>query len=213
MTVSDRKNLSILIIEENADRAGALRGELALMLPNAATLSCDASMVGEAPIRDASAILVDGGNSARGTAELLRLLRARGFGGPVMVLSPAPHDPGLREAMNALGVLGIDRTVADESPDELAATLTRAFSADAEVASALRQARRIFAAGQATLSLQHGINNPLAALMAEAQLLQLEELQPEHRESVDRIVELCRRVVVLVRRLDVLAEGERDGTH
>ncbi|MFL5614687.1 MAG: histidine kinase dimerization/phospho-acceptor domain-containing protein [Gemmatimonadaceae bacterium] len=211
--MSDRKNLSILIIEENGDRAGALRGELALMLPNAATLSCDASMVGEAPIRDANAILVDGGHSARGTAELLRLLRARGFGGPVMVLSPAPDDPVLREAMNALGVLGIDRTVADESPYELAATLTRAFSADVEVASALRQARRIFAAGQATLSLQHGINNPLAALMAEAQLLQLEELQAEHRESVDRIVELCRRVVALVRRLDVLAESERDGTH
>jgi nitrogen-specific signal transduction histidine kinase len=65
----------------------------------------------------------------------------------------------------------------------------------------------VFAAGQATLSLQHSINNPLAALLAEAQLLQLEELTKEQRDSVDRMVELCRRVVALVRRLDVLAGG------
>ena len=65
----------------------------------------------------------------------------------------------------------------------------------------------MFAAGQVALSLQHGINNPLAALLAEAQLLQLEDLTSEQRASVDRMVELCRRVVALVRRLDALAEG------
>jgi signal transduction histidine kinase len=74
-------------------------------------------------------------------------------------------------------------------------------SAVAEVA----QARRVFAAGQAALSLQHSINNPLAALLAEAQLLELEELPKEQREAVGRMIELCRRIVALVRQLDALA--------
>jgi len=85
--------------------------------------------------------------------------------------------------------------------------LTAASDSEAGMTPELRQARRIFAAGQAALSLQHAINNPLAALLAEAQLLQLEELSAEQRGSVDRMVELCRRIVALVRRLDALAES------
>ena len=47
--------------------------------------------------------------------------------------------------------------------------------------------------------LQHSLNNPLAALLAELQLLELEELSPDHRESVERAIDLCRRVISLVR--------------
>lgn len=47
--------------------------------------------------------------------------------------------------------------------------------------------------------LQHALNNPLAALLAELQLLELEELRPEHRESVERAIGLVRRVITLVR--------------
>ena len=47
--------------------------------------------------------------------------------------------------------------------------------------------------------LQHSLNNPLAALLAELQLLELEELEPAHREAVERAIGLCRRVIVLVR--------------
>ncbi len=47
--------------------------------------------------------------------------------------------------------------------------------------------------------LQHSLNNPLAALLAELQLLELEELAPEHRESVERAIGLTRRVIALVR--------------
>jgi hypothetical protein len=39
------------------------------------------------------------------------------------------------------------------------------------------------------------LNNPLAALLAEAQLLELEPLAPDHATSVRRIIELCRRVI------------------
>lgn len=48
-------------------------------------------------------------------------------------------------------------------------------------------------------SLQHSLNNPLAGLLAELQLLEMEELPGEHREAVERCIELCRRVILLVR--------------
>lgn len=47
--------------------------------------------------------------------------------------------------------------------------------------------------------LQHTLNNPLAALLAELQLLEMEELTPPHRESVERMIGLCRRVIMIVR--------------
>lgn len=47
--------------------------------------------------------------------------------------------------------------------------------------------------------LQHSLNNPLAALLAELQLLELEDLPPAHREAVERAIGLVRRVVTLVR--------------
>jgi signal transduction histidine kinase len=57
--------------------------------------------------------------------------------------------------------------------------------------------------------LQHQMNNPLAALLAEGQLLSMDSgLQGEQRESVDRIIELTRRVISLVRYLDDIR-----GTH
>lgn len=48
-------------------------------------------------------------------------------------------------------------------------------------------------------ALAHTLNNPLAALLAELQLLELEDLRPEHREGVERAIELCRRVIRIVR--------------
>ena len=51
--------------------------------------------------------------------------------------------------------------------------------------------------------LQHQMNNPLAALLAEGQLLCMDPgLQGEQRESVERMIELTRRVISLVRSLD-----------
>ena len=56
---------------------------------------------------------------------------------------------------------------------------------------------------QITALVQHSLNNPLAALLAEAQLLAMETtLEPEHRAAVDRMTELVRRLITLVRGLD-----------
>jgi signal transduction histidine kinase len=62
---------------------------------------------------------------------------------------------------------------------------------------------QLAAAGAVALELRHEISNPLAALMAEAQLLALEPLAPEHQAAVGRMVDLCRRTVALLRQMDV----------
>jgi signal transduction histidine kinase len=56
--------------------------------------------------------------------------------------------------------------------------------------------------------IQHEIKNPLAALLAEAQLLAQAPLPAEHAIAVERIVELTRRVVRKVEALDVLRGDE-----
>ena len=57
--------------------------------------------------------------------------------------------------------------------------------------------------------VQHEMNNPLAALLAESQLLELDPtLNDEQRDSVKRIVDLARRVIVSSRKLDALRETE-----
>jgi signal transduction histidine kinase len=53
-----------------------------------------------------------------------------------------------------------------------------------------------------TALVQHSLNNPLAALLAEAQLLGMETLDPEHVAAVDRMTQLVRRLITLVRGLD-----------
>lgn len=66
-----------------------------------------------------------------------------------------------------------------------------------------RDAQRRDELQQITALVQHSLNNPLAALLAEAQLLAMETtLDPEHRAAVDRMTELVRRVITLVRELD-----------
>jgi signal transduction histidine kinase len=61
--------------------------------------------------------------------------------------------------------------------------------------------RRQFARGEAVGATQHDLNNPLTAMLAEAQLLQLEAVGEEHRAAAGRIVALARRIAAVVRRL------------
>lgn len=82
------------------------------------------------------------------------------------------------------------------------ASRTAAESDPAGAAALLLQAQQLAA------QIQHEINNPLAALLAESQILQdmlsEEKTDPELREGADRIVELTRRVIGKVRELDAV---------
>ncbi len=54
-----------------------------------------------------------------------------------------------------------------------------------------------------TALVQHQLNNPLAALLAEAQLLRTEPgLGPEQGAAVDRMIDIVRRIIALVRDLE-----------
>ena len=59
-----------------------------------------------------------------------------------------------------------------------------------------------------TAIVQHQLNNPLAALLAEAQLLGMEpSLGEEQKAAADRVVELVRRVIGIVRDLETAVEN------
>jgi signal transduction histidine kinase len=198
-------SVKILLVADEEERQAALRQLIKIVLPGASIVAIDTDrlMEGEIPFADVS--LVDGDIAPRATHEALRFLRARGFTGAVVVLGGAEVDPILETMAQTLGLTCITRSTVEESPVELGAALTKTLAGDFGAVAEVAQARRILAAGQAALSLQHSINNPLAALLAEIQLLQLEELPAEQRQAVDRMIELCRRIIALVRRLDALA--------
>jgi signal transduction histidine kinase len=71
------------------------------------------------------------------------------------------------------------------------------------------QANKVRELSDAVGEVQHEMNNPLAALLAESQLLELDPtLTNEQRESVKRIVDLARRVIASSRKLDALRDKE-----
>ena len=76
---------------------------------------------------------------------------------------------------------------------------------DTELSPAARELHRVreqLRLGASARAVQHALNNPLTALLAEAQLLQLEPLTADQRTSVARMVELARRLVGLTRQMD-----------
>ena len=77
----------------------------------------------------------------------------------------------------------------------------RPDSPEAVAARELHRLRAHVALGAAAHALQHAFNNPLTALLAEAQLLELEPLAEDHLGAVRRMLELARRLVILSRRL------------
>ena len=73
----------------------------------------------------------------------------------------------------------------------------------------LSETSRVIELSNAVGRVQHEMNNPLAALLAESQLLELDPtLNEEQRDSVRRIVDLARRVIASSRKLDALREKE-----
>jgi signal transduction histidine kinase len=204
---SDAPSISILLLAEDEERSRTMRQLVHLVLPRASIISIESRAAMEEEIPAADAALIDGGTPARAALDALRFLRARGFRQGIVVVAATGDDAALRTTAQSLGAECITRGEVESSPVALGAMLTRSVMEGSAAVAELAQARRIFAAGQAALSLQHSINNPLAALLAEAQILQLEQMPQEQQQAVERIIELCRRIVTLVRRLDVLSSG------
>jgi signal transduction histidine kinase len=191
-----------MLVSDDVALERIVRELLATMLPSALVTT---TPLVDAPASNADVAIVD--QSVRGLKEVTAAqeLRARGFRGGIAFLSPA-CDPALQHRLDALGPA---RCVARET---MATTLPAAIAElsarpdlGAELGPIERELRRtqqLVAMGEATSRIQHTLNNPLTALLAEAQLLEMEELSEQHRAAVRRMIELCRRLVVMVRGLD-----------
>ncbi len=192
--------LRLVVLSADAPFAAAVRDIFAAQLPGSATETLDAGSLKTRPAADG--VVVDGRADVAAAAALAARLRAMGFAGALGVVTDGVGDSAT--ALIAAGAI-------DVRPAELASRLVPAFAEQMEragsaFAAETMRARRLIAAGEIALRFQHSLNNPLAGILAEAQLMQLDEVTAEQQEALERIVNLCRRIVELGRSLDGMGE-------
>lgn len=202
MTEPSGLSWRITCLGATAAGGAALAGAVSSIVPAASVEVVDFRATDGAP--EADLFVIDATWDGDLAIEQLRILRARGAPAPAIVVGNA--------TLAVPASLGEAR-LAD--PAQLATALPNALEAVARardaaarepgvagLAAAVAEVRQLIAAGQIARRVKHDLNNPLAALLAEAQLLELEDLDDEAREAVARIVELARRVIDEARRLD-----------
>jgi signal transduction histidine kinase len=210
MTHRTERVLALACVADQSAAAASLHEALVSLFPTATIAMVDTNVEQGVPETIDCAVVDTTVNGTDGI-EVLRRLRARGYGGPAVLIvdglrSMASSDEasaarlGVRlcslqgELVTPLAVAVHDALRIDDASGDGAAAVA--------ALRALRQTQRLMAAGELAMRLQHSLNNPLAALLAEAQLLELETLAPDHRDSVERIIELCRRVIEVVRGME-----------
>jgi DNA-binding response OmpR family regulator len=146
--------------------------------------------------------------------EVCRRIREHDEDREVFVLFLAGRDQP--EVLEGLLDAGADEFVAKPTtPEDLRARFMvarRRISQDAErrrTEEELAKARWLSGIGEATLSLQHEINNPLSALLGYAELMIMEmKDRGERSELLDVIHEQALRIAEVVRRLRRLKNPE-----
>lgn len=190
----------VLVLTTDVGFAEALKQLFAAQMPLGVTDSMDPSWVRAKP--DAAAVIVDARADTASGRDLARLLRGMGYVGGVVVIADddtPPRDGESRWAFANVKPAELPLSLIPKLAEQMLAT-------EAPYSDQVMRARRIVAAGEIALRLQHAINNPLAGLLAETQLLQLEELPAEFAPTLERMVGLCRRMVELTRSLDGIGE-------
>lgn len=157
---------------------------------------------------ECSLVFIDATGDAAAASETAERLRASGSRAALAFVVSA-RDDALAKRGALIGALEqIDTTALGPA---MAGTIERAVGgggwSDELIAARdeLRRTQRLLAAGEIALGLQHAMNNPLTAVLAEAQLLEMEQLSPETMTAVRRIIESTRRLVALVRKLDPIS--------
>ena len=198
--------LRLVCISTDIQASAALQTTVATLLPTARVDAADTSIVRSTP--DADCVILAVGRLYSMALSLVRELRARGYEGPIILVVESPSAVA-RDESSRLGVEAVlaESEVALQRPDALGRVMATAAAQQsspraAAIVASLHRLRALVAAGEIAAGLQHRLNNPLAALLAEAQLLELEPLTPEHLASVQRIVELCRRVIEVSRAIE-----------
>lgn len=149
------------------------------------------------------------GSDRSGALATVEQYRARGGEAAVVLVLDAPEALD-HESVGMLGIAALldSRAMATELFAVLERVFTRCVSRsldDDALPRYLRHCHAMLAAGRTASRLPHRLNNPLAALLAEAELLRLEPLSEGQRESVDRILEISHRLIDEVRVLDGVA--------
>gem|GEM_PF-2111590 len=188
----------MLVASTDQDFSTALTAVLAAQLSAAATDIINPLRLRAKP--EAVALVVDARADASGARAVARTVRAMGFDG-ALVLVGAPADAMADAEMGAATV----------AADRIAFDLVERIGEQMELASApfadqVTRARRLVAAGEIALRLQHALNNPLAGLLAESQLMLMDPQTTDQQASLERIVGLCRRMIEITRTLDGLGE-------
>jgi signal transduction histidine kinase len=196
--------LQVLLLADR-DAAALIEECILTSLPTTIVTVLAAASLAVRRIPPADCAVVDSSFGEQSGIDALRALRAAGFEGSAVLLVE-DSVPAITARAKALGA---PRSVLrSEAATELAPAILAATGKD-ESSIAMRELRRmerLVAAGEIATGLQHDLNNPLAALLAEAQLLESEPLGDDQRVAVRRMIELCRRVIGTVRRLDVVAK-------
>jgi signal transduction histidine kinase len=190
--------LRLLVVGTDAAYAAAIREVFNAQLPESVAETLDPSHLKSRPLADG--MVIDGRADAAQGAALAARLRAMGFAGALVVVSEG-------DTAAALAAAGAAQTPPNELATQLIARLSEQLSlAGSEHSAQVMRARRLIAAGEIALRFQHSLNNPLAGILAEAQLMQLDSLQPEQHAALERIVGLCRRIIELGKSLDGMGE-------
>jgi signal transduction histidine kinase len=208
MNQLSERPLSLACVADQSSTAAVLHEALLALFPGANVQRVDTDVERNLPDAIDCAVVDSTVNGTAGV-DVLRRLRARGYDGAAVLVVDS-RDGALPDQVCADRLGAHYCGLSGDRVATLAAAVTEALvarggpdSATSQIAvRALRQTQRLLAAGELAMRLQHSLNNPLAGLLAEAQLLELEQLTPDHRESVERIIELSRRVIDVVRGLD-----------
>ena len=200
----------------DAPTVALVREALAVGLPGARVEEAHGASLGKAPAADCVVL-----QAAPGLELALRTLRASGYGGAVAVIVDDDADGGGAASAGggtaAVTRFGVQAVVPrPRVARELPAAVAGVFAATLDASgrphpawAALRRVEHLVAAGEVALGLRHALNNSLAGLLAEAQLLEMERLPAEQQEAVRRIVALCRRTIAVTRELDAIAAPRR----
>lgn len=183
-----------------------VRESVAAAFPTATLADVAPDAAGKLP--ECALIFIDATADVSAASETARRLRA-GASRSALAFVVTTRDDTLAKSAAPLGVLEQIETRALGSM--MADVVERAVGGNGwtdELLAArdeLRRTQRLLAAGEIALGLQHAMNNPLTAVLAEAQLLEMESLPPDAMTAVRRIIESTRRLVALVRKLDVVS--------
>jgi signal transduction histidine kinase len=193
----------VVLLAECGEAATLAREVVLTALPSVVFETSAPGTLRTPPTADCA--IIDHEAAPLGGIDALRQMRAQGFGGGTVLL--LEHEtPGLVEQARGLGMAErvLKSDLVHSLPGAVVTALAglRAPEGRTEQWRQLRRMQQMVAAGEVAIGLRHALNNPLAALLAEAQLLEMEPLPEEQLAAVRRVLELCRRVIGLVRKLE-----------